>query len=214
MVVELPSIPGSPADLWFLVPLALAALRSPDEADFVARLKGRDPQAVSELYDRYGRVVFSLAARMVRDHAAAEDLVQETMLRVFHRLQFFDADRGSLGAWIITVARNQAIDYLRSAGGRQRQSESLLNGIDDPAVFSDLGAGESEILRFDSIRKVRDALARLTENQRMVIELAYFEGLSHSEMAARLNQPLGTVKTWVRSALRSMRESLAEAVPA
>ncbi|MCC7153625.1 MAG: sigma-70 family RNA polymerase sigma factor [Bryobacterales bacterium] len=197
-----------------LVPLALAALRSAADIDLVSRLKQRDPKAAADLYDRYGRVVFSLVARMVRDPAIAEDLVQETMLRVFNRLQFFDAERGSFGAWLLAVARNQAVDYLRSAGGKQRQSELFLEGIDDPSLFSDLGVGESEILRFENVRKVKEALARLTENQRMVIELAYFEGLSQTEMAERLQQPLGTVKTWVRSALRVMRESLTEAVPA
>ena len=197
-----------------LVPVVLAALRSPDESELIERLKRRDPQAAAELYDRYGRLVYSLIVRMVRDQAVAEDLVQETMLKVFNRLQFFDAQRGSLGAWIVTVARNQAIDYLRSAGGRQRQSELFLDGIEDPGIFSDLGFGESEILRFEQIRKVRDALGRLSENQRLVIELAYFEGLSQTEMAERLQQPLGTVKTWVRSALKMMRESMAEAVPA
>ena len=159
-------------------------------------------------------LVFSLAIRMVRDPSVAEDLVQETMLRVFNRLHFFDPERGSLGAWVVAVARNQAIDYVRSAGGRQRQSELFIDGIEDPGIFSDLGLGESEILRFEQIERVRDALTQLNENQRLVIEMAYFEGLSQSEMAERLQQPLGTVKTWVRSALRVMRENLAEAVTA
>jgi len=165
---------------------------------------------MAELYDRYGRVTFALIFRVVRNEAVAEDLVQETFLRVWNRVQGFDSDRGSLGPWLLAVARNQAIDYLRSAAGRMRNAVELPE-TDHPAMFADL---ERELLNSDKVRRIRAALEKLSENQRAVIELAYFEGLSQAEMAERMRQPLGTVKTWVRTALKSLRDELGTAVTA
>src|SRR5271156_2784923 len=93
-------------------------LRYKDDGDLARRLKAREPQAMSDLYDRYGRIAYSLIYRVVRNGAAAEDLVQETFLRVWNRVQSFDQERGALGPWIMTVARNRAIDYLRSLDGK------------------------------------------------------------------------------------------------
>jgi RNA polymerase sigma-70 factor (ECF subfamily) len=181
-------------------------LRFKDDADLARRLKAREPHAISDLYDRYGRLAFSLIYRIVRNTAAAEDLVQETFLRVWNRAQSFDPQRGSLGPWILTVARNRAIDYLRSIDGRMSASSLELDRMENPALFSDL---EDSALSMDRTRRLKSAFEKLSPNQRMVIELAYFEGLSQTEMAERMKQPLGTVKTWVRSALKALREELA-----
>ncbi|HLX45052.1 MAG TPA: sigma-70 family RNA polymerase sigma factor [Bryobacteraceae bacterium] len=181
-------------------------LRFKDDADLARRLKAREPHAMSDLYDRYGRLTFSLIYRIVRNTAAAEDLVQETFLRVWNRAQSFDPQRGSLGPWILTVARNRAIDYLRSIDGRMSASSLELDRMENPALFSDL---EDSALSMDRTRRLKSAFEKLSPNQRMVIELAYFEGLSQTEMAERMKQPLGTVKTWVRSALKALREELA-----
>src|SRR5581483_9478213 len=104
-----------------LLSLAMAVL-APGDAELAARLQRRDAQALAELYDRYGRLAYAIIARVVRDAAVAEDLTQETFLRVWNRAQAFDAERGALGAWLLAVARNRAIDYLRSAGGRERNA--------------------------------------------------------------------------------------------
>jgi RNA polymerase sigma-70 factor (ECF subfamily) len=173
-------------------------------------LQRRDPRAMADLYDRYGRLVYALILRVVRDGGIAEDLVQETFLRVWNRAQGFDAERGALGPWLLAVARNRAIDYLRSSAGRMRNSVEVPE-TEHPALFADM---EKELLNSDRVRRVRGALEKLSENQRAVIELAYFEGLSQSEMAERMRQPLGTVKTWVRTALQSLREELGTAVTA
>jgi RNA polymerase sigma-70 factor (ECF subfamily) len=185
-------------------------LRHPDDVDIARRLKARDPEVMGELYDRYGRVAFTLILRIVRDRAASEDLVQESFLRVWNRAQSFDAERGALGPWVLTVARNQALDYIRSVQGRVWNN---VTSADDehPAAFSDW---EGDMLEGVRLRQVQSALARLNENQRAVIELAYFEGLSQTEMAEKMNQPLGTVKTWVRSALQTLRDELAVVVKA
>jgi RNA polymerase sigma-70 factor (ECF subfamily) len=146
----------------------------------------------------------------VRDAGTAEDLVQETFLRVWNRSAGFDADRGALGGWLLAVARNRAIDYLRSAGGKLRNALELEETA-HPSLYLDL---EKEILNSDKARRLRKAMEKLSANQRNAIELAYFEGLSQTEIAERMGQPLGTVKTWVRSALKHLREELESAVSA
>jgi RNA polymerase sigma-70 factor (ECF subfamily) len=178
--------------------------------DLALRLQRRDPQALAELYDRYGRLAFTLILRVVRDAAIAEDLVQETFLRVWNRAKGFDAERGALGPWLLAVARNRAIDYLRSTGGRERNTVDL-EQMDHPALYTDM---ERDLLTSDSARRVTAAMAKLPSQQREVIELAYFEGLSQSEMAERMGQPIGTVKTWVRAALKRLRDDLGVAVAA
>jgi RNA polymerase sigma-70 factor (ECF subfamily) len=192
-----------------LLPLLVAAI-SEGDAELVRRLQKRDPQALGELYDRYGRVAYTLILRIVRDAATAEDLVQETFLRIWNRVQGFDGDRGALGGWLLAVARNRAIDYLRSAGGRLRNAVELDENA-HPSLFLDL---DKKILNADNARRLRQALEKLNPNQRNVIELAYFEGLSQSEMAERIGQPLGTVKTWVRTALKLLREEMSAMVSA
>jgi RNA polymerase sigma-70 factor, ECF subfamily len=193
-----------------LLPILLALRVAEGDGDLVRRLQRRDPQALADLYDRYGRLVFSLILRVVRDKGIAEDLVQETFLRVWNRVQGFEAGKGSIAPWLLAVARNRAIDYLRSAGGRERNAMELEETV-HPALSSDM---EQSLLDSDRIRRVKAAMDKLSPNQRQAIELAYFEGLSQSEMAARMGQPLGTVKTWVRTALRSLRDELGTVVPA
>ena len=188
-----------------LLPLLLAIHASASgDGDLIGRLQRRDPQALAELYDRYGRLVYALIVRVVRDGAIAEDLVQETFLRAWNRSQGLDAERGCVGAWLLAVARNRAIDYLRSAAGRERNSVEFEEN-DHPALYCDM---EPDILRSDKTRRVKAAMEKLAPNHREVMHLAYFEGLSQTEMAERMGQPLGTVKTWVRTALKSLRDEL------
>lgn len=197
-----------------LIPVSLAlallqvALRFKDDAALARRLQAREAGAMRELYDRYGRLIYSLIQRMVRNSAAAEDLVQETFLRIWNRIPAFDPERGALGPWVMAVARNRAIDYLRSADGRISAGSLDLDRLEHPGQFCDF---EDRALTLDRARLLRDAFEKLTPNQKTVIELAYYEGLSQAEMAERMQQPLGTVKTWVRSALKILREQLAEA---
>ena len=194
------------------VSLVLALLqvmpRFKDDGDLARRLRARDASAMRELYDRYGRLVYSLIMRIVRNSAAAEDLVQETFLRVWNRIQAFDQERGALGPWVLTVARNRAIDYRRSADARLSAVSLDLERLEQPGQFCDF---EDRALSLDRARQLKNAFDKLTANQKTVVELAYYEGLSQTEMAERLQQPLGTIKTWVRSALKVLREQLTEA---
>src|ERR1700736_274904 len=197
--------------MFFFVPLFAAVFNRTDEPELVRRLKSREPQAMADLYDRYGRMIYALIYRMVRNEGAAEDLVQETFLRIWNRVQAFDQDKGSLGPWVLTVARNRAIDYIRSVDGRMAQSAFEIEELDHPTLFRNL---ENEMLSLDRVKLLRNAFDKLTPNQRVVIELAYYEGLSQTEMAERMKQPLGTVKTWVRTALKALREDLGAVVSA
>ena len=192
--------------MW-LLPILLAVGAADGDRDLVLRLQRRDPRALAELYDRYGRLAYALILRVVRDVGAAEDLVQETFLRVWTRAQAFDARKGAIGPWLLAVARNRAIDYLRSAGGRERNNVEF-EETEHPSLFIDMEQG---ILDSDRARRVKAAVEKLSATERQVIELAYFEGLTQTEMAERMGQPLGTVKTWVRSALKNLRDQITAA---
>jgi RNA polymerase sigma-70 factor (ECF subfamily) len=186
-----------------MLPMILAVLTKGD-GDLLARLQARDEKALAELYDRYGGIAYRLILRMVRDEGLAQDLVQETFLRVWNRVGGFDEERGAIGPWLLAVARNRAIDYLRYQG---RRAESLieLNETENPALF----VGETpDPVKLDFVRQVKQALAALAPDHRKAIELAYFEGMSQTEIAERMQQPLGTVKTWMRRALQQMRGTL------
>jgi RNA polymerase sigma-70 factor, ECF subfamily len=186
-----------------MLPLVLAILAQGD-GDLLVRLKARDQRALAELYDRYGGMVFRLILRMVRDKSIAEDLVQETFLRVWNRAAGFDSDRGAIGAWLVAVARNRAIDYLRY---QSRRAENIidLNETENPSLFAGVPA---DPIHFDLVRRLKAALGQLSPQQRESIELAYFEGMSQAEIAERMCQPLGTVKAWMRRGLQQMREQL------
>jgi RNA polymerase sigma-70 factor, ECF subfamily len=192
------------------LPIFPAVRAAGDDTSLVARMQQRDPRALAEMYDRYGRVAYSLILRVVRDSGIAEDLVQETFLRVWNRIHGFDGQKGSIGPWLLAVARNRAIDYLRSTGGRERNAVEY-EETGHPSLYCDM---EKDILSSDKARVVKSAIQKLSPNQRQVIELAYFEGFSQTEMAERMGQPLGTVKTWVRTALKNLRDELGAVVSA
>lgn len=188
-----------------LVPLLLALEVGETDPGLIERLKRRDPEAMADLYDRYSRLAYSLILRIVKDSGAAEDLTQETFLRVWNRAQAFDSARGAIGPWLLAVARNRTIDYVRSSSGKMTRNSYEFAETESPALFANL---EKELVSADQAKRIREAVGKLGANQRTVIELAYFEGLSQSEMAEKMGQPLGTIKTWTRTALQSLRGEL------
>lgn len=174
-------------------------------ADIITQLRQRDPNALAAIYSQYGQIVYSLFLRITRDARTAEDLVQELFMRVWTRAREFDANRGSLGVWILSVARNMAIDYMRSADARfaaRLRPLELAERTPSPARSV---TPESLI---DQIRAVSAGFEHLSFNQKRVLELAYFQGFSQSEIATQLNEPLGTVKSWMRSALARLRTAI------
>ncbi len=175
-----------------------------DDHDIAARLKQRDANAMAELYDKYGGLVYSVILRSVANQATAEDLVQETFLRIWNRIHTFDVERGRLEGWIVTIARNRAIDYLRSLRSQPGESTTTLEDLEHSGLFV---TKETEADRLTRRKAVGAALGSLNEEQREVLELTHFQGLTQTEIAARLHKPLGTVKSLVRSALKVLRAS-------
>ncbi len=184
-----------------MFPLVMSVVAR-DDRDLLLRLQRREADALTELYDRFGGMAYRLILRIVRDEGIAQDLVQETFLKAWNRAEAFDCERGAPGPWLLTIARNRAIDYLRS---HSREGATLeLDENERPALFANF---PDEALHFDLARQVKRALGLLGSQQREAIELAYFEGLSQSEIAGRMGQPLGTVKTWMRRSIQQMRKA-------
>jgi RNA polymerase sigma-70 factor (ECF subfamily) len=191
-----------------LLPFLSALLAPQDDSELIRRLKRRDAQAMGELYDRFGKLVYAMIVRIASDSLLAEDLLLETFLKVWNRVVEFDSEREALGPWVATIARNHAIDYLRSTEGRLSQARYKIARLERPELYLDFGA---DVDHRDRVQRVRQAFEKLSDDQRRALDLAYFEGLSESEIAARLQQPLGTVKMWVRSALQVLRHDMTQA---
>jgi RNA polymerase sigma-70 factor, ECF subfamily len=168
------------------------------DEDLARRLQRRDPEAIGDIYDRFGRLTYSVIVAIVRDAAVAEDLLQEAFLRVWNRAHAFEPGRGALGPWLLAIARNRAIDHLHSYNPGARE---------DPALFVDM---ESEVLNADHARVIRKAISTLSENRRQAVELAYYEGLSETGLAERMSESPAMVKTWVREAVKHLREELGQ----
>lgn len=153
------------------------------------------------LYDRYAGLAYGVAMRVLGDPARAEDAVQEAFLNVWHRASTFDPDRGSIRAWLLTTVRNRCIDYLRGRGSRERREHELSPDVEYAQAPSDPWREVSVSLERAA---VRDAMASLPTEQRQVVEMAYFGGYSHTEIAEMSRVPLGTVKGRMRLALEKM----------
>ena len=167
-----------------------------------------DHDALGELYDRHGRMVYSFALRVLREQGDAEDTVQEVFSQAWRQAPRYDTSRGSVLGWLLTLTRSRAIDRLRGRRSRPEPAgdESLLDALPDtaPPVDEQLSwAGQAA--------RVRVALEGISVLQRVAIELAFFEGLTHAEVAERLELPLGTVKTRIRQGLLTLRDRLAGA---
>ena len=172
----------------------------------VRRMAGHDPDALAELYDRYARLIYSLGLHILSDQAEAEDVVQDVFSQAWQQASRYEASRGTVAAWLLTMTRSRAIDRLRARRSRpdsEPANENQLRDLIDPGEPHDL-----LVLTREQIRRLRDAMARLPVLQRLAVEMAYFEGLSQSEIATRLDEPLGTVKTRVRLALVKLREAM------
>jgi RNA polymerase sigma-70 factor (ECF subfamily) len=163
------------------------------------RVRRGDEQAMGELYDRYSRVVYSVALRVLRDTASAEDVLQDVFLGLWRKPETFVSARGTLGGWLAVVARNRAIDALR----RKRPSEQ----VEEVHLASPFDLAD-EAQRNSMMEKTRIIILRLPYEQRKVLQMAYFDGLTHTEIAEVTGDPLGTIKTRIRSALLSLRKEL------
>jgi RNA polymerase sigma-70 factor (ECF subfamily) len=179
-----------------------------DDEELMQRLAYRDLIAFRALYDRYGNLVYSAALRVVRDTQIAEDMVQEIFLRIWRKPESYVAQRGRFVTWLTSVTRNRAVDEVRSRGRRfrhetaspeEQERELPASDQNDPALTAEVS---------DQRRLILAALAQIPAEQRQIIELAYFGGFTQQEIAERLSQPLGTVKTRIRLGMQKLRAAL------
>ncbi len=173
------------------------------EADLLARIAHGDERALAELYDAMSSLAYGLALRIVGDADTAEDVVQDAFMRVWHRADRYEPSRGAARPWLLRVVRNVAIDRLRTADARSRAETRSQT---DVALAPVSERPEDTVGRAERARVLRAALAELPADQRRAIEIAYFEGLSHSEIATREKMPLGTVKTRIRDGVLKLKE--------
>jgi RNA polymerase sigma-70 factor (ECF subfamily) len=169
-----------------------------DDSTLLQRVRQGDQSAMAEVFDRYSRAVYSVALRILKDTGHAEDVMQDIFFQVWRNSDSFVPGRGSLGAWLVVVARNRSIDLLR----RRKPTDSV-----DDVVLAAAGNLASEAEHNAMIEKVQKVLEGLPAEQQRSMELAFFEGLSHSEIAERTGDPLGTVKTRIRLALITLRKA-------
>lgn len=196
--------------MWVLLALAAEGGLTPPErdADLAAmrRMGDGDATGLAELYDRHGRAMFSLAFRVLRDQRDAEEVVQDVFAQAWRQAARYDTSRGAVVAWLLMMVRSRAIDRLRARRGRptlQEDHPATLRQLSDEGTPADLA-----LLSAEQIGRVRTALETLPALQRTAIELAFYEGLTHSEVAEQLDQPLGTVKTRIRTGLLRLRAAL------
>ena len=187
------------------------SLYSAESSDFdlAVGLRAKQPEALAVIYDRYSRPAYSLLWRITGDRGSAEDLLQELFLRVWNRAGGFDDSRGELKTWILSVARNMGIDYLRSSQSRLAARFRPLDFIDSLDHSVQRGKTYLGMTVIENQSLIRAAFQCLPREQQQVLEMAYFEGSSHTEIAATFDKPLGTVKTWVRLGLLAMRSAMA-----
>jgi RNA polymerase sigma-70 factor, ECF subfamily len=186
----------------------LTETQSADDATLVARIAEGDGHALETLYDRYSRVVYSFSLRMLADTNSAEDLTQEVFLRLWRQGGSYHHSRGAFLTWLLSVTHNMAIDEIR----RRKRRPVAVDGADDDQTLSALPDTRTDVENAAWLTSlhaiVREALQDIPQSQRHAIELAYFSGLTQREIAERLNEPLGTIKTRMRLGLLKLRERL------
>jgi RNA polymerase sigma-70 factor (ECF subfamily) len=177
-----------------------ADLNATSDLALVTAIRSGDQGAMATLYDRYSPIVYSVALRVLQDTGAAEDVLQDIFMQLWRNPGAFDASRGNMGAWLAVIARHRAIDRLR-----RRRPE---NDIEDVVVSVEPDLA-TEADRSRTLDRIRVALRTMPPPQRSALEMAYFEGLTHVEIAEKTGEPLGTIKTRIRTGLFSLRKVLA-----
>lgn len=176
--------------------------------EFVLALRRGEERALVDLYERYGTAVYHLALRITRDSGAAEEISLDSFLQLWRHADRFSADQGTLSSWLFTIARSRAIDRVRAAAAAKRTP------VEDPGPVSALPQPDEMADLAERQRLVRQAMSALSPAQQAALELAYYEGLSHSQIADRLGEPLGTIKTRIRQAMIILRRTLAPVLSA
>lgn len=175
-----------------------------EDRDLIQRMAFRDADALDAFYERYNRLAFSLVLRIVGNRADAEEVLMEVFWQIWQQSPQYDSSRGKPVAWLLTIARTRAIDCLRSSNRRHTKNEQFeLENV--PAAYS---TQPEQFVAFDIRNAVHEALEMLSEPQRTPLKMAYFQGMSHTEIATALGQPLGTVKDRIRTGMGHLRKRL------
>lgn len=181
----------------------------PPDLDVVRAMAAGDESAATVLYDRHGAAMYGLALRVVGEAADAEEVVLDAFAQAWRDASRYDGSRGSVLGWLTTITRTRALDLVRARGRRARATDAATVALDEPAAMgSGPSAPDVQVQEAETADVVQRALQTLSAPQRQAIELAFFEGLTHHEVAARLQQPLGTVKTRIRQGLLKLRDTL------
>ncbi|MEV5407638.1 sigma-70 family RNA polymerase sigma factor [Thermopolyspora sp. NPDC052614] len=182
----------------------MESLEATDDRVLHQRVVGGDESALEDVYDRYSALLFGLAARVTRDRAVAEDILQEVLVTFWERPLAYDPDRGTLRAWLTTITHRRAVDHVRS---EERRKVSAVG----PRLVEPEPAGVAEeVVDADEVARVREAVAKLPDGLRQAIELAYYGGRTYRQVADELELPEGTAKSRIRLGLRRLAEALAE----
>jgi RNA polymerase sigma-70 factor, ECF subfamily len=196
--------------VFFLALLEEHSSKNREDLQLMAKVAGRDQTAFEQLYDRYAPVVYALVLRIVKTPEVAEDLLQEIFLAIWNKSSSFSEARGSVYTWIMSLARHRSFDFLKSKDHTSRGwgiDEATVLNLPDTAHLADpLNAAISS----EHEDRMREGLALLGGEKRTVVELSYYEGYTQAQIAERLGLPLGTVKTWMRQALMTLRTHLKE----
>jgi RNA polymerase sigma-70 factor, ECF subfamily len=179
------------------------------DAALVRQLLRRDVSAFEQLYDRHSRIVYGLVLRILQQASTAEEVVQDVFLQLWRNAGQYEPGRGPFVPWLLTLARNRALDNLRLKSERQRRREDQTEELPPIAQTPEYERVLDEKRRAELVRSL---MGSLSAQQKRAIEMAYFEGLSHSEIAAALQEPLGTVKSWIRNGLIRLKEGLQTAL--
>lgn len=201
---------GRWSDTGFSIPhVPLADAAEPLDVQLIVIMAQGDERAASTLYDRHGAVMYGLALRVVGEPADAEEVVLDAFAQAWRDASRYDTSRGSVGGWLTTITRTRALDLIRARGRRSKMTETATATLDEPAAMgSGFTAPDVHVLETERAVAVKTALDQLPVPQRQAIELAFFEGLTHHEVADRLREPLGTVKTRIRLGMQKLRDAL------
>lgn len=194
------------------VPLADAA--DPLDIQLIATMAQGDERAAAALYDRHGASMYGLALRMVGEPADAEDVVLDAFAQAWRDAVRYETSRGSVLGWLTTITRTRSLDLIRARGRRAKMTDTAMATLDEPAAMgSGFAAPDVHVQDTERAVAVKSALDQLPVPQRLAIELAFFEGLTHHEVADRLSEPLGTVKTRIRLGMQKLRDALSSLAP-
>jgi RNA polymerase sigma-70 factor (ECF subfamily) len=180
--------------------MRLSGTQAPNQDEaLIERIRSGDETAMADMYDRYSGIVYGVALRVLGDTGVAEDVLQEVFLQLWRNPHAFDANRGKLATWLAVIARNRAIDHLR-----KRPLEDDIEGL---PISTGVNL-ENEAARRLAVDKIRGVLSGLPQEQRRALEMAFFEGMTHTEIASKTGDPLGTIKTRIRAGLLALRKAV------